>query len=185
MTGKVRLVDVTLTFNTQVFFTNLLVAGGRKPKKKFLRALATEKRIFCADRGLNICYKAQLKPQMVLGDLDSVSTPAITWAEKNKVLVEKLNPNKDDTDFKILQNVFTNFGKHKHDVATSNNNKLIRLSTQNAIEDVDDFYNHRGDYQEDGTMSIVEAVAVAYIEKAFKLALISLPQAADVDVFRT
>ena len=90
----------------------------------------------------------------------------------------------DDTDFKILQNVFTNFGKHKHDVATSNNNKLIRLSTQNAIEDVDDFYNHRGDYQEDGTMSIVEAVAVAYIEKAFKLALISLPQAADVDVFR-
>ena len=51
MTGKVRLVDVTLTFNTQVFFTNLLVAGGRKPKKKFLRALATEKRIFCADRG--------------------------------------------------------------------------------------------------------------------------------------
>ncbi len=102
MTGKVRLVDVTLTFNTQVFFTNLLVAGGRKPKKKFLRALATEKRIFCADRGLNICYKAQLKPQMVLGDLDSVSTTAIAWAEKNKVLVEKLNPNKDDTDFKIL-----------------------------------------------------------------------------------
>ena len=102
MTGEVKVATITLTFNMQVFLTNLVVAGGRKPKKKFLTAIAPEKKIFCADQGVDVCWQTKLKPALVVGDLDSAEPKAIRWAETHGACIEKLNPVKDDTDFKVL-----------------------------------------------------------------------------------
>ena len=102
MTGEVKIDEVTLIFDTKVFFTNILIAGGRRPKKKFLQVLSQGRTIFCADSGVNSCYKARLKPKLVVGDLDSAKPKAVIWAKNQGATLEKLNPIKDDTDFKVL-----------------------------------------------------------------------------------
>lgn len=51
-----------------------------------------------ADGGMNHLFKLQQKPQLMVGDLDSVSPEALAFAEKEGVIIEKFPREKDQTD---------------------------------------------------------------------------------------
>ncbi|GFN36362.1 thiamine diphosphokinase [Tepidimicrobium xylanilyticum] len=57
--------------------------------------------VLSADGGTNHCFKASLKPDLVVGDLDSISEEVIQQIEENKIPVEKFPVKKDKTDSEI------------------------------------------------------------------------------------
>lgn len=86
----------------KIVFDNILVAGGRPPSKKWFSKVAKNKVIYCADSGIDICYKSKVLPKVVVGDMDSCSKDALEWAVENKVPVKRASVYKDDTDFKLV-----------------------------------------------------------------------------------
>lgn len=92
-----------LNFNKKHFvYENILVAGGRIPHKKWFRTIAQSKDVYCADKGIDICFRTGIIPKMLIGDMDSCDQTALQWAEKNHVKIKKLAREKDDTDFKLM-----------------------------------------------------------------------------------
>ena len=74
----------------------LIIANGQKENKNFIRTLAkTADFILALDGGADIALNAGIRPNLVLGDLDSISQSA-----KNKIGREKLLkiPRQDNTD---------------------------------------------------------------------------------------
>lgn len=55
-------------------------------------------RIVAVDGGLDVALAAGLEPTVLLGDLDSVSTCALRWAEDHRLPVVRHPADKDDTD---------------------------------------------------------------------------------------
>ena len=60
----------------KIVFDNILVAGGRPPSKKWFSKVAKNKVIYCADSGIDVCYKSKMLPKVVVGDMDSCSKEA-------------------------------------------------------------------------------------------------------------
>lgn len=73
-----------------------------------------------ADGGLNHLYHLGIRPQLAVGDLDSVSPEALAWAEKEGVIFERYPSEKNETDgelavYRLLADGFTKiilFGSH-------------------------------------------------------------------------
>lgn len=57
--------------------------------------------ILCADGGTNYCLKASLIPDMVIGDLDSISKDSLKIIYDNNIPIEKYPTKKDATDSEI------------------------------------------------------------------------------------
>ena len=51
--------------------TNVVVAGGRAPKASWLQKVAHNKKVYCADKGIEICLEAGVIPLELYGDGDS------------------------------------------------------------------------------------------------------------------
>lgn len=83
-------------------FDNILVAGGRAPSKRWFEKMAKSKAIYCADSGIDVCYKSKIIPQVLIGDMDSCTKTALEWAIDNDVIIKRLSVYKDDTDFKLV-----------------------------------------------------------------------------------
>lgn len=61
--------------------------------------------ILAADRGLEFCRRNQIRPDVILGDFDSVDPEIIEQYEKQeKIPVRRFNPVKDATDTAIAMN---------------------------------------------------------------------------------
>lgn len=76
----------------------ILLANGDAPKKsliKKLKAIGYEK-LICADGGANTAYKLKLMPDIIIGDLDSISEKVYSYFEK-KVIIKKIK-RQNDTD---------------------------------------------------------------------------------------
>ena len=86
----------------KIVFDNILVAGGRQPSKKWFLKMAKNKVIYCADSGIDVCYKSSLVPKVLVGDMDSCSKEALQWALDNDVSIKRASVYKDDTDFKLV-----------------------------------------------------------------------------------
>jgi len=54
-----------------------------------------------ADSGLDWALEAGLRPDLVVGDLDSVSEEGLAWARSNGIPVEEHRPDKDSTDTEL------------------------------------------------------------------------------------
>ncbi|VBB08197.1 thiamin pyrophosphokinase [Lucifera butyrica] len=81
----------------------LLVAGGRSPDGLWLTELAAaHPAIWCADRGIDVCYQYGLLPERLIGDGDSASSEAWNWARRQAVFVEQYPVDKDLTDLQLL-----------------------------------------------------------------------------------
>lgn len=82
----------------------LLVAGGRPPKKEWLKKL-TEKNnnapVWAIDRGVESCQQSGILPCRLLGDADSARSDSWQWAEQQGVPVDRFPPAKDLTDFQL------------------------------------------------------------------------------------
>lgn len=82
----------------------LFVAGGRFPSEKYFLQLAENRKIFCIDKGIDICYKLNILPEILIGDFDSANKNSVDWAQKNKIFVERHPVEKDFTDLQLALN---------------------------------------------------------------------------------
>lgn len=89
----------------------LIVAGGRAPHENWLRSCASRRRVWCADRGIAACRRAQLVPDALLGDQDSGSSEDWKWAAESGSRIAKFPCDKDWTDLQlVLQEIGSVFG---------------------------------------------------------------------------
>ena len=86
--------------------TKLVVAGGRTPEVAWLNEVAATKKLYCADKGIEVCLQANLVPTALFGDGDSGSKDAYEKAQTLGTKVETFPVEKDDTDLQlVLQNL--------------------------------------------------------------------------------
>lgn len=88
------------------------LGGGRTPTKDWLTQLfqqsekgGTDRPILAIDRGVNICYALKLPPVHLIGDGDSASKAAWTWAETQGAQVHSFPPKKDFTDTELTLHI--------------------------------------------------------------------------------
>lgn len=77
-------------------------AGGRKPDLDWFKMVADGRKIYCADKGLEICLDAGLVPELLCGDADSAGKEYLNKAKKENIKTALFNPDKDDTDLQLL-----------------------------------------------------------------------------------
>jgi len=84
----------------------LLVSGGRPPQIDWLQEVSQHRILWCIDHGIDICRKALLHPQRLIGDGDSASKASWDWAKAMDIPIEKYSPKKNLTDTQLaLQNI--------------------------------------------------------------------------------
>ncbi|MEA2101532.1 MAG: thiamine diphosphokinase [Thermodesulfobacteriota bacterium] len=80
----------------------LIVSGGKQPPSGFLRECAQRAdRIIAADKGAQYCLDAGVIPDLVVGDMDSISGQAIEGLDAMGVERVFFNQDKDMTDTSI------------------------------------------------------------------------------------
>lgn len=91
----------------------LFVAGGKKPGREFFLSILGGRKVFCIDKGIEICRECDIAPEILLGDFDSAENSAIEWARAKKIPVEKYPADKDLTDTQLaLKRAGEIFGEH-------------------------------------------------------------------------
>lgn len=91
----------------------LFVTGGRFPNVDWLRIVADGRKIFCVDKGIEICRACEIVPNFLIGDLDSAEISSVDWARSKNVPVEIYPADKDLTDTQLALNRSTEiFGEH-------------------------------------------------------------------------
>ena len=90
----------------------ICIGGGRTPAKDWLTQLvqqsekgSTDRPILAIDRGVNICHALKLPPVHLIGDGDSASSKAWTWAEECGTHVHAFPPEKDFTDTELALHI--------------------------------------------------------------------------------
>ena len=85
----------------------------RGSKKFYLNRIENQKGdIYCADGGANICYKLNLVPKEIYGDLDSIKDEVKEFYQEKNVKFIKFQVDKDYTDSELVLNEIQN----KYDV---------------------------------------------------------------------
>ena len=91
----------------------LLVSGGRAPDKNFFLEVAKDRKIFCVDKGIEICRENNIFPEFLIGDFDSAASDSVHWAVENKIPIEVHPADKDLTDFQLaLKYIERNYKKY-------------------------------------------------------------------------
>ena len=91
----------------------LFVAGGRIPDKNWFLKVAGGRKIFCADKGVEICRACEVVPNFLIGDFDSAGGDSVKWARDKNIPVEKYPADKDFTDTQLALNRAAEiFGEH-------------------------------------------------------------------------
>lgn len=77
----------------------LIICGGQPPSKKLLEEeLIDCNFIICADKGGEILYNYGIKPDLILGDFDSISKEVLEYYKAQNILLGEFPPEKDFTD---------------------------------------------------------------------------------------
>ena len=79
----------------------LLVGGGRAPQSEWLKSVAVGREVWCIDHGIDACQTADIIPARLIGDKDSATNDAWTWAEQSGTAVSLFPPEKDFTDTQL------------------------------------------------------------------------------------
>ncbi|MGL4570962.1 MAG: thiamine diphosphokinase [Clostridium sp.] len=78
---------------------SIVVSGGKAPSKDLLRSyLKDDDYIIGVDSGCNILKELNIKPNLILGDFDSINKEVLSFFENSNVKIEKFNSEKDYTD---------------------------------------------------------------------------------------
>lgn len=84
----------------------LVVTGGNPPSLELLYKYSKKANLIIgADKGCDSLYKANIKPDYILGDFDSVQKETLNYFEELGVKENKYKKEKDDTDTKIAINL--------------------------------------------------------------------------------
>ena len=79
----------------------LIIAGGNPVKPETVARLQKPAWVVAADSGLDQALRLGITPNLVIGDMDSVSASALKWAEAEKVSIERYPTDKDATDLEL------------------------------------------------------------------------------------
>ena len=91
----------------------LFVAGGKKPSREFFLSVLGGRKVFCIDKGIEICRECDIKPDFLLGDFDSAENSAIEWAKAKNISIESYPADKDLTDTQLaLKKAGEIYGEH-------------------------------------------------------------------------
>lgn len=91
----------------------LFVSGGRIPSREFFLEVANGRKIFCIDKGIELCRACEVVPRILIGDFDSAESSAVDWARAKNIPVEKYPVDKDLTDTQLaLKRAIEIFGEH-------------------------------------------------------------------------
>jgi thiamine pyrophosphokinase len=81
----------------------VFINGTLRGKEEFYLNYIDEKdTILCADGGAEYTFKLGVKPDFILGDLDSISPQVLEYYQEKDVCFEKLPKNKNKTDTQVL-----------------------------------------------------------------------------------
>jgi thiamine pyrophosphokinase len=93
--------------------TALIIAGGRPVKKSSLPRLASPDWIVAADSGLDQALRLGIRPDIVIGDMDSVTAAALNQADELGIPLERHPVDKDATDLELAIDAVAAKGYHK------------------------------------------------------------------------
>ena len=82
--------------------TNLVVAGGRAPQIDWLKEAVSDRKVYCADKGIEVCMEADIIPEELYGDGDSADAQFYWQASALGTKVRTFPTAKDDTDLQLL-----------------------------------------------------------------------------------
>ena len=86
---------------------------------EFIKTITEKAFVFCADGGANACFRYNIKPNKIVGDLDSVDREILNYYKKEQVEIEKYPVDKDFSDFELILNLL------QEENMISNNNIFI------------------------------------------------------------
>lgn len=91
----------------------LFATGGRAPNVDWFKAVASGRKIFCVDKGVELCRACDLVPNFLIGDFDSAGNDSVEWARAKNIPVEQHPADKDLTDTQLaLNHAAELFGEH-------------------------------------------------------------------------
>lgn len=91
----------------------LFVSGGRVPSREFFLSVASGRKIFCIDKGLELCLACGVVPNFLIGDFDSASRDSVERARAENIPLEQHPADKDLTDTQLaLRRADKIFGEH-------------------------------------------------------------------------
>jgi thiamine pyrophosphokinase len=90
--------------------TVLILAGGTTPTHQIRLALPPAAMCIAADSGLDHARRLGLRPDVVVGDLDSVSPQALAWAHEVGIDVVRHPTDKDKTDLELALDLAAGHG---------------------------------------------------------------------------
>ena len=79
----------------------LIIAGGHPIRRAVIERLKPAAFIVAADSGLDRAYELGLHPDVVVGDMDSVSEASLARAEAEGIAIERYPADKDATDLEL------------------------------------------------------------------------------------
>ena len=79
----------------------VLICGGPAPDEKAIEYIPTPSTLIAVDSGLDHARSLQLKPDLLIGDLDSISTSGLQWAYQEEIEVKEFPSDKDKSDFEL------------------------------------------------------------------------------------
>ena len=79
----------------------LIIAGGKPVKARLARRIGEPSWIVAADSGLDQAFRLGITPDLVIGDMDSVSERALERAESQGIAIERYPVAKDATDLEL------------------------------------------------------------------------------------
>jgi thiamine pyrophosphokinase len=79
----------------------LIIAGGNPVKPGLAVRLGVPTWVVAADSGLDEAYRLGISPNLVVGDMDSVSPDALARAQGDEVTIERHPVDKDATDLEL------------------------------------------------------------------------------------
>jgi thiamine pyrophosphokinase len=91
----------------------VLVLGGSAPSPTTRDHLAPFQMVICADSGVDHARSLDLSPDVVVGDLDSISESGREWAESIGARFEIADRNKDLTDTELALELVTTIGPRR------------------------------------------------------------------------
>ena len=91
----------------------LFVSGGRAPSRDWFKKVVSGRKIFCIDKGIELCKACAVVPNFLIGDFDSADSSAVEWARAKNIPIEKYPADKDFTDTQLaLRRAIEIFGEH-------------------------------------------------------------------------
>ena len=91
----------------------LFISGGRPPSREFFLEVASGRKLFCIDKGIELFKACKVIPNILIGDFDSANQSAVKWARAKNIPVEKYPADKDFTDTQLaLSRAAEIFGEH-------------------------------------------------------------------------